>query len=315
MKHQILKSLKEDKFVSGEKLAKEIGISRTAVWKHIKNLKKIGYNIESKKNLGYKLISRPDAPTEEEVMHKLQTKIIGKKIIYLKTVDSTNNYAKKMIKKGYPEGTIIISKIQTKGKGRKNRPWISTEGGLWFSVILNPDIPPMKSMLVTMLCSISIAESIESVTGLSPIIKWPNDILIKNKKVCGILTELDAEIDRVNYIIIGIGINVNNSLSKELNYTSTSLKKETKREISKIDFFINILNNLDNNYLILKSNKTKLIRYKWIKYSNILGRKIKINDGKKEINGTVTDIDESGCLIVNYYGKNIKIITGDILYL
>ncbi len=315
LREKILNLLDEKNFISGEKISKRIGISRTAVWKHIAYLKKIGYNIESKKNLGYRLISRPDNPVEEELVNKLNTKIIGKKIVYLKTVDSTNNYAKKLIKNEYLEGTVIISEIQTKGRGRKNREWISPEGGLWFSVILNPNIPTMKGMLITMLCSVSIVESIKKITGLNPVIKWPNDILINNKKVCGILTELDAEIDRINYMIVGIGINVNNIINKKLLNMATSLSNEKKVDISRVNLFINILDNLDKNYLIFKSNQIKYIREQWIKYSNIIGRKIRIINNKKEITGKVLSVDESGCLILNYNGKNIKIITGDIKYL
>jgi len=206
---EILSLLEDAGFVSGEYIAEHLGVSRVAVWKQIKSLQNIGYEIESVKNKGYRLVSRPDIPIAEEVTLGLNTKVIGKDIYYFKSLSSTNMLAKKLIKDGVEEGAIVVSDIQLNGRGRKKRNWFSPEGGLWFSVVLYPHIPLERGMLLTMASSVAIVQGIKETTGLHPVIKWPNDLLINEKKVCGILTELDAEMDRINYAVIGIGINVN----------------------------------------------------------------------------------------------------------
>ena len=210
MKYQILKLLESEDFISGEKLAKEFGISRTAIWKHIKNLKENGYKIESVKNKGYRLVSRPDILLPEEIMSKLNTKSIGDKIHYLKTVDSTNAYAKRLIEKGACDGTIIVSEIQTNGRGRMQRSWYSPEGGLWFSLILYPNIPPSSGMIITMAASLAVADGIKNITDIESRVKWPNDLLIDGKKVYiftfpkgaegGVFSKTYIEIDKKNIL-------------------------------------------------------------------------------------------------------------------
>lgn len=315
MKHKILELLEEKKFHSGEKLARKLNVSRTAIWKQIKSLKELGYDIYSVKNKGYRLISRPDIPTFEEVSLNLDTKIIGKNIHYFRKLDSTNIYAKNLLKNGASEGDIVISDIQKSGRGRKNRVWYSPFGGLWFSVILFPIIPPQNAMLITMTCSVSIAQGIYEIIDVKPEIKWPNDLLIHDKKVCGILTELDAEIDKINYSIVGIGINVNNKIINELKDIAVSLKEVTGFDISRVELLRSILKNLDKNYSMLKSNKYEDIRNLWFSFSNMIGQKIKVDNEKSTLIGIVKNIDENGCLILDVKGKIKRIITGDISYL
>ena len=215
MREKILELLNKKDFVSGKNLAEQLKVSRTAIWKQIKILQNYGYNIESVKNRGYRLVSRPDIPRYEEMSPYLNTEVIGKKIVYFEKIDSTNIYAKKLAKEGVSEGCVVVAGIQEKGRGRKDRIWSSPEGGLWFSVILYPRIPPQNAMIITMAASVSVVEAIIKHTNLKPVIKWPNDVLVRGKKICGILTELDAEMDWINYVVIGIGININNSFSKE----------------------------------------------------------------------------------------------------
>jgi len=315
MRDKILELLKKDCFISGEQLAKNLSVSRTAVWKQIKNLKKLGYEIKSVKNKGYKLISRPDIPIPEEITLGLETKIIGKKFFYYESLDSTNTLAKQKIKKKVPEGTLIIADVQTSGRGRKNRNWHSPEGGLWFSVVLYPHIPPQKAMLITMTCSISAAQAIKEITGLKPVIKWPNDLLINDKKVCGILTELDAEIDRINYTIVGIGINVNNSLDDCLKKKATSLIKETGSKISSVKLLRSFLKYMDKNYCKLISDDYGYIRDLWFSYSNIIGKEILVRDEKDVTAGVVLDVDNDGCLILENNDGVKRILSGDIEYM
>jgi BirA family biotin operon repressor/biotin-[acetyl-CoA-carboxylase] ligase len=315
MRIKILDLLTEEKFVSGESLAKKLNVSRTAIWKQIKILQKYGYKIETVKNKGYRLISRPDIPIFEEITEGLNTTIIGKKIFYFKTIDSTNIYAKKLAKNGVEEGTIVVSEIQNSGRGRKNRSWSSPKGGLWFSVILYPNIPPQKAMLVTMSSSVAVAQGIIETTGLTPVIKWPNDLLIDNKKVCGILTELDAEMDKINYSVVGIGINVNNEIDDNLKDSATSLSKQTKANISRVKLLRSIIKNFDKNYSKLIDKDYDFIRKNWFLCCNIIGKRVQITDEKSVVDGLVTDVDDDGCLIVNNSKENIRIVSGDLTIL
>lgn len=314
MRDKLLKSLKKDSFVSGEQLATDLKVSRTAVWKQIRTLKDLGYEIKSVKNKGYKLISRPDITTPEEIYNDLRTQIIGKKIHYFKSVSSTNLCARKIIEKNFEEGTIIVSDVQKKGRGRKDRSWSSPKGGLWFSAILFPDIPPQNAMLITMTTSIAVAQSIQKI-GLKPIIKWPNDVLVNNKKICGVLTEIDAEIDKINSAIVGVGININNTLPDDLNKTATSIKKELGRPISRVNFFKNLLENFDTDYNQLKSGNYDNIREKWLFHSDIIGRKIRVNNEKNNLTGIVHDIDQNGSILLNTKNGDTKIFSGDVTYL
>jgi len=315
MNHKILNLLKEDEFVSGEKLAKQLKVSRTAIWKQIKNLQTLGYEIESVKNRGYRLISRPDKPLSEEVSANLKTKIVGKKIIYSETVDSTNSYGKKLVNKKTPEGTIVVADVQTKGRGRKDRSWSSPLGGLWFSVILYPNISPQNAMLVTMASSVSIAQAISEITDLNPVVKWPNDLLINGKKICGILTELDAEIDKINYCVVGIGINVNNQIDTNLKDIATSLNNETGKHVSRVELLKLIISKLDENYAKLLSKDYRSIRDIWFKYANIIGKKVQVSAEKSTIKGVVSDVDESGCLILKTTDGKVRVVSGDLTIL
>jgi len=315
MRDKILHLLNSSDFVSGEKLAENLNVSRTSIWKQIKILKELGYKIESVKNKGYKLISRPSTPIVEEVTFRLDTKIIGKEVHYFKSLPSTNVFGKKLIKDGSPEGTVVIADVQTSGRGRKHRRWLSPEGGLWFSVILYPHIPPHYGMLVTMVSSVSIVQGINNVTGISPIIKWPNDLLLNGKKVCGILTELDAEIDRINYTIVGIGINVNNSIDEKLQKTAISLIQKSKYKISRVELLRSILKCMDENYRKFISGNFGDIRKLWFSYSNVVGKWIRVRGENTVIEGIVTDIDESGCLILDTMDGITRIVSGDVEYL
>ena len=314
MKDKLLSLLGND-FISGEQLARSLGVSRTAVWKQIASLKKFGYEIESIKNKGYRLISRPDTPFSEEITIGLSTRLVGKEVHYFREISSTNYFAKQLANKGRQEGAIVVSDLQTKGRGRKDRTWSSPSGGLWFSVILCPDIPPERGMLVTMMSSVSVIQAIEEITNLKPVIKWPNDLLLNGKKICGILTELDAEMDKINYIVVGIGLNVNNELDGELRDTAISLKQATNHEISRVKLLRSIIKYLDENYNKLKSGESDIIKKLWLSKANIIGKKIQVQNEENLITGIVSDVDESGFLILDSEKGRVRIITGDISYI
>jgi len=251
----------------------------------------------------------------DEKTNNLKTKIIGKKIFYFDKIQSTNLYAKQLIDQNIENGTIVISDVQTGGRGRKNRTWISTSGGLWFSVVLYPEIDPRRGIVLTMAASISVSKAIKDITGLKTEIKWPNDILLKNKKVCGILTELVADLNKINYAIIGIGINVNNKIKKQLNEIAISLKQVVSSDVSRDKLFKSIIKNFDMNYYRLKNNDFEYIKKTWLSYSKIIGKKVKITDEKYVIGGIIKDIDEDGYLILKTGSGKKRVLNGDISYL
>ncbi len=258
---------------------------------------------------------KPDFINSEEITKNLKTEIIGKKAYFFEKVPSTNLFAKQLIQKKAKEGTIVISDIQTSGRGRKNRTWYSPPGGLWFSVILYPEICPKRGMLITMAVSISVAQAIKKITGLDLEIKWPNDLLFKEKKVCGILTEINADFNKINYAIVGIGINVNNEIDEDLKNIAFSLKQELGLEISRLKLLRSILKNLDKNYKKLIKRDYSYIEKTWISFTKIIGRKVQITDEKNVTQGVVRDVDENGHLIIESKFGMIKIVSGDVKYL
>ncbi|RLF59193.1 MAG: biotin--[acetyl-CoA-carboxylase] ligase [Thermoplasmata archaeon] len=315
MNKHLLKRLEQKEYVSGETLAKELNVSRTSIWKYIKSFEQKGYIFESKKNKGYRLIFRPDIPIAEEILPYIKTSIIGKKFYHFPSLPSTNSHAKELLKKDISEGCVIVTEEQMNGRGRKNRKWFSPKGGLWFSVILYPDIPPQKAMYVTMAASIAISIALKEICNINPEIKWPNDILLDGKKICGILTELDAEMDKINYSIIGIGLNVNNGIPSALNHSATSLKKFTGNEVSRVLLLRSILLHFDKIYQYIVCKDLDFIQKTWLSYANIIGKEICVHGEKETIKGRVSDIDENGCLFLSTNKGITHIVAGDIEYI
>ena len=315
MKRNLLEKFVNDSYISGETLAKQLHVSRTAIWKQIKSLEDQGYIFKSKRNKGYQLVFRPDIPIKEEIIPFIKTSIIGSQLYFHHTLVSTNSYGKELIKKDVPEGTVIIAEKQEKGRGRKERSWSSPKGGLWFSIILYPDISPQKAMHVTMIASIAVANAIQDICSINPEIKWPNDLMINGKKLCGILTEIDAEMDKIHYSIIGIGLNVNNKIPHLLNDTATSLKIVKKKEISRVQLLRLILTYFDGLYQYIIKNDLSFIRNIWIEKANIIGKKICVHGERESVTGIVTGIDDDGCLMVKKNNQTVSIVSGDIEYL
>jgi BirA family biotin operon repressor/biotin-[acetyl-CoA-carboxylase] ligase len=315
IKNKLLQLLNDCEFLSYNKITKNLNISRSTISKQIKSLKELGYEIKFVKNKGYHLISEPEKIILEKITTDLNTDIIGKDVFYFRSITSTNFYAKQMAEKGINEGIVVIADIQTQGRGRKNRVWLSPFGGLWFSVILRPNIIPERGMFLTMVASISIAQAIKEITTLDPVIKWPNDLLINGKKVCGILSEFDTKKNIINYAIIGIGINLNNKINGEIKEIATSLSKEFGSDISKIKFLRFILKYFDQNYKKLIIGDFDNIKKLWISYSKIIGKIVKIMDNGKEISGIISDVDENGYLIIKSEDSIYKISDGNIIYL
>jgi len=320
MTNDILKYLREKEYISGEVLAQKLGVSRVAVWKQIQKLKNMGYRITSDQNLGYCLLSRPDLLLPQEIQRGLSTNYIGKEIFYFPKLKSTNIIAKEKAlhrAEGINEGTVIIAERQSAGKGRLGRKWFSPEGGIWLSIILYPRLSPSYISRITLMTAVVVVKVIEKCTQIKTQIKWPNDILINNKKVCGILTEMSAELDIINWVVVGIGVNVNikrQEFPKDIRERTTSLKEVLGKEISRVKLVQIFLQEFEKYYGLLKKKESFTILNEWKLRSHTLGKKIKVNIGEKIVTGEAIDISEEGALILKKKdGELIEIISGTII--
>jgi len=302
-------------YVSGDQISHRLGITRQALWKHIQILKDAGYDIVAVPHLGYKLISSPDRLVPFEVTRELNTKFIGKKIYYFDTVSSSMDVAWQLGIKGSSEGTVVIAETQTKGRGRLGRNWFSPKyKGIYLSLILRPKILPNQTPLLTLMSAVSICEAIREKTGLTCQIKWPNDILIHHKKLGGILTELNAETDLSHFVVIGIGLNVNND-KKTLLAGVTSLKEQKKEEVNRLDLLQEILRKIEENYFVFQKKGGKPIIDKWRDWSISLGRRVRVIFQKEHIEGQAIDIDiDGGLLVRNDSGLTQKVMAGDVIH-
>ncbi len=313
MRSKILEELyiNKGKHISGEVLRTKLGVSRTAIWKHINALKEEGYNIETIPRKGYMLLEMKDKLLPKEIEVLISNNIIGQQIIYFDSIDSTNSYAKKEANK-LKDGTVILSEEQLLGRGRRGRSWSSPKGtGIWMSLVLKPNIPPTEGVKMTQIAAAAVCKAIRELTGLNALIKWPNDIVINGKKICGILTEMAGELNEVNYIIVGIGINVNtDGFACELKEKATSLFIEGGKKIDRRELVVNILKNFEALYNIyikdLDLDETLVIVKN---YSAILGKEIKIIQGNLEKKARAIDINNEGLLLVQMDDGNKELIS------
>lgn len=320
MKDEILKELKSYKssYISGEDLSRKLQVSRTAVWKCINQLKSMGYLIDSQTKKGYKLIESPDSLFSYEIREGLKTELIGSHIDFLEQVDSTNLHAKRTAEQGFIDGTVIIADEQLKGKGRLGRTWTSPKGkGIWMSIMLKPCINPSQAAKVTLLTACAVNKTIFETCGIDAKIKWPNDIVCNGKKLCGILTEMSAELDEIHYLIVGIGINVNlekEDLPEELHSTATSIRIEKGANVSRKDLVKSILYNFEvyyKEFLQTESIRTFIAEYR--EKSAVIDREVNIISSSAKLKGKVLDISEEGQLIVKLEDGTIKeIISGEV---
>lgn len=304
-------------YLSGQHIAELIGCSRTAVWKHIEELRKEGFELEAVRRKGYRIMKTPDKITADELRLGLKTTFIGKNVHYEESVESTQKIAHRLDYEDAPEGTVIIAEEQLSGRGRMDRKWHSPKyTGIWMSIILRPIIPLPKAPQLTLLAAVAIAQAIEDLTGLVPEIKWPNDILINGKKVTGILTELEAEADRINSIIIGIGMNVNQTkedFPSELQEIATSLLLEKGEKVSRADLIKGIFINMEKLYLLYLEEGFLPIKLLWESYAISIGRRITARTLKNIIIGKAKGITDDGVLIIeDEHGKTHHVYSADI---
>ncbi len=316
MKTQILEYLINCKsYVSGQDISKDLNVSRNTVWKHINSLRADGYVIDSMTNKGYKIISIPDVLNESQIQNGLKTQRIGKKIIHFKEIDSTNEEIKRQIKTDCPTGLVCTAEKQLNGKGRLGRTWLSEFGkGIWTSILLRPEISPMEVTCITLISGLAVAKSIKNITGLNASIKWPNDILVNDKKVCGILTEMSAQAENIDYIIIGIGVNVNNlEFPEEIAYKATSLCKELGKEVSRSKLLKEILYNLEiyTDEFVADFSSNLIEKYK--DNCITIGRKVSVIRKGVEVSGIATDITKSGALIIKTDdSEKLEVSSGEV---
>ena len=316
MKDPILQALRHGNYVSGEEIGKAIGVSRTAVWKHINKLRHQGYRIDSSSRKGYSLVNITNSPLPEEIMEGLSTHTLGQHIQYYKEVESTQDIAKQLAAGGADEGTLVIAEKQSRGRGRMGRQWTSSPGGVYLSLILRPEIKPSEALWFPLIAGIAVAQAIRQLVGLQAKLKWPNDIFVGGKKAGGILIEMSAEIDRLDYVIVGMGINVNTRMKdfpQELKKIATSLRNECGQEISSVKLVQAILTILEHWYEDFSTSGFERIRQTWKEMSNTIGSLVSVNTREASIKGHALDIDHDGALIVQSTdGTPKRIIAGDI---
>ncbi len=308
MKEKILNILSANGYVSGERISRELGISRAAVWKHIKSLRESGYEIESVTNKGYRLVSSPDILTEYTIKNGLNTKFIGQNIFAYPETDSTNNRAKE--EHVSPDGSLFIAEIQNHGKGRLGRGWEAPAGvGIWMSILLKPDLTPSDVSQITLIAGLAVCRAI----GCGAKIKWPNDIVIGSKKVCGILTEMSAEMERVNYVVCGIGINVNiESFDGELAKKATSLLIESGIKHDRAEIVSRGLTEFESLYTDFLKNGLSNILPEYKRFCVTLNREVQVVYKHQSIIAAAVDIAEDGSLIIEKDGKKITVNSGEV---
>ena len=302
-----------DTYMSGESISENLEISRASVWKHISSLKKEGYEIESKAGTGYRLVGKSvDRLTAYDVKKGLETGFIGQNFEYFETIDSTNTYAGKCAENS-PEGTVIAAGEQTAGRGRTGRKWISKSSeGIYFSLILKPEIPVMRASFLTQVAGGALVEAFEEI-DIPVKIKWPNDIILNGRKICGILTEMKAEIDRISYVVVGIGINlIAEEFDEELEKKATSLAKEGYR-VDTAEILRKFFEIFERRYIQFINGDSEEILKTLREKSAVIGREIYVVTSKSRTKVYAEDIDDRGNLIVREDDGTLKTVyTGEI---
>ncbi|AGF54874.1 BirA family biotin operon repressor/biotin-[acetyl-CoA-carboxylase] ligase [Clostridium saccharoperbutylacetonicum] len=319
MEEKILNELKNaDDYISGEILSSTLQVSRTAIWKHINNLKAKGYIIEGVSKKGYKLLSSPDLIDKSKVISLLETSQIGKNIVYFTEIDSTNIKAKELAQQNVETGSLIVAEKQTLGSGRFNREWVSPNGGLWFTLVLRPNISPMEAPKITQIAAASVYKTLKDL-NIDVNIKWPNDIHLNGKKLCGILAEMKCDMDSVHYLVLGIGMNINinrDDFNDDTNSIATSLKIEFNKQFSRTEILSSFLNHFEKLYLrfvnhLDLSETISICRNN----SNILGKQAKLITYNKEEIVTCVSLSDAGDLIVkDSQGNEKAVLTGEISF-
>lgn len=321
MKYKILEMLKQNTqgFVSGEEISERLNVSRTAVWKCINQLRESGYVIESQTKNGYRLVFSPDSVAAGEILPLLNTAVIGRKILYFDSIDSTNLYAKKAAETDFHDGTVVVADEQTAGKGRLGRHWVSSKGkGVWMTIMLKPDIDPSDAAKTTLLAACAVCRAVEKCCGLAATIKWPNDVVYGGRKLCGILTEMSAEGEQIRFLIIGIGINANfntDDFPEDLADVATSIKRELGMDIPRKMLAAEVINEFEAAYRVFISQNGNIRPFieEYKKRSAVIGKDVRVIYKKEEVIGKAVDITEEGQLVILMQdGSRREILSGEV---
>lgn len=316
MKFSILKILADaNGFVSGEEIGRELKISRAAVGKNVAKLKEMGYVIEAVNNRGYRLESRLGVLNEFELADGLETEFLARKCVYFDEIDSTNDEAKRRAEKGECNGFLVFSDSQSAGKGRFGRSWKSEKGAcVYFSFILRPDIMPVEAPILTLVAGLGVLRGIKKMTALDVKIKWPNDIVINGKKVVGILTEMSAEIERVKYIVVGIGININNkSFDDEIAYKATSIAIQTGKSFNRIRILQAVLKEIEICCNSFNDGGFSALRDEYIQNCVNMHTDVRLTCKGSQIEGRTVDINEKGEIVIEKKdGEIINVFGGEV---
>ncbi len=317
MKNNVLRLLRENYpgYISGEEICKSMGVSRTAIWKHIQSLRAEGYEIDSQTHSGYRLISVPDRLYPEEIYYGLESEILGRNVHYFDSTVSTNRVAREIATGGAPEGTLVVAEEQTGGRGRMGRGWFAPRYlGIFCSLILRPELPPTEAPPVTMLAAVALARAIQEVCDVKVGIKWPNDVLIDGKKLCGILTEMSAEMERLNYLVVGMGVNVNIvEFSEELKGIATSLKIETGTFVSRRILLQKLLYEFEQLYRFWLDKGFKPVLTEWKEYCVTLNCPVRVISARESLEGWAEDVDDTGALMLRLPDGSLKqLVAGEV---
>ena len=319
MRKRILELLRNNRQapLSGEEISRQLEVSRTAIWKHIQALKDEGYEIESVPKKGYLLKEFPDRLYPAEINARLKTKWLGHSICYEERVDSSNNVAKIIANQGCENGLLVVCEEQTGGKGRLQRGWISPHHhGIWFSVVLKPPFLPQEAPKFTLLAAVAVVKAVNKIKGVDAAIKWPNDILLKGKKMVGILTEMNAEFGHINYVVIGTGVNTNGEpqdYPEDVRDIAISVGDAAEEPFTRVEILCDILKNMEDLYELAVAQGFEAVLEEWKKYSCTLGQAVKVIAPDKTYYGKAIDIDSEGLLIVEKDEGGIeKVVAGDV---
>lgn len=317
MKEEILKTLRESEdYVSGQELCNKFGVSRTAVWKAINGLKSAGYEIEAVQNRGYKLVSAPDVMSAGEIKSMLNTQWAGQEVYYFDTIDSTNTKAKELAETGHPGGTLVVADQQIAGKGRRGRSWESPSGsGIFMTLMLKPEMNPNNASMLTLVAALAVGRAIQEVTGVNAQIKWPNDIVLNGKKVCGILTEMSAQFDYINHIVIGIGINVHNSeFSEEIRHMASSLMLECDgKNFHRAETIAKTMEHFEHYYeIFMETEDLSALVNEYNSMLVNLHKIVKVLDPKEPFEGKAMGITPRGELVVDTWESRKMVSSGEV---
>lgn len=307
----------DDGFVSGERVSEELGISRSAVWKHIRSLRQAGYEIKAVPSRGYQLLKAPDALVPEAIQSELGCRVVGASIRCFDETDSTNVQAARLGDDGGEDGLVVIADRQSAGKGRMGRQWESPSGvNLYASILLRPSILPFEAPKLTFLSAVAVCQAIRDLTGLPASVKWPNDVLVDGAKVAGLLNEMSSETDQVNYVVLGIGVNLNmqaEQFPKDLRYPATSLAIACGAPVSRLDFTRALLQEVDRLYTLYLTVGSEPILSAWTELCEMTGSKVQVDCNDVRIEGVMTGLGEDGALLVRTAaGKIEHIYAGDV---